>query len=179
MWRPAVLVFGVALAACWGHSERSQPPLSNALDLKQPDITGYYYCSIDSDGYDYPRFACTIRKVGTNLVLAKLGGSQRIRGTIKLDDRDGFTFAGELYCPWGDCTEPLHGRFKPVGRGGYKGTFNEDSMIVRLEPAPANAFGGDGYGGDAYAGYGYGGDIYGYGYPGNGSRFDSRGRPRY
>lgn len=180
MWRPAVSRFGamfsLAFVACWSGQSTQTTPLANQLDPAAPDITGPYWCSIDQDGYDYPRYACMIKKVGDKLMLAKLGGSQRVRGDIVLDGKDGFTFDGELYCPWGDCTEPMRGKFKPNGRGGFRGElFNPaqrtdeeditDIMTLTLTPAPQNAFGGAGYGGDGYGdpfgGRGYGG--YGYG----------------
>jgi hypothetical protein len=195
MRRPAISRFGglacVALFACWsGKGDPATTPMAASLEPSPRDISGPYWCSIDDAGYEYPRFPCVIKKVGDKLMLAKLGGSQRIRGLVKLDNRDGFTFIGELYCPWGDCTEQMRGRFRPSGKG-YKGTLNgplehgdeEASMIVHLIPAPANAFGGNGYGGDGYGDpFGYGGAAYGgagYGGAGYGYyRIDRRGRRR-
>lgn len=189
MWRPAVSRFGPALSlafvACWsGRTEPEQPQVvSNQLEPAAPDITGPYWCSIDQDGYDYPRYPCVIRKVGDKLMLAKLGGSQRVRGEIRIDG-PGFTFTGELFCPWGDCTEPMRGKFRPSGRGGFKGELMNpmvkrapaqhaddegedyaDIMTLTLAPAPRDAFGGAAYGGDGYGdpfgGRGYGGRGYG------------------
>lgn len=186
MRRPAVLHFGLALlAACWsGNSVGSATP-GPTLEASTRDLTGPYWCSIDDAGFEYPRYPCVIRKVGDKLMLAKLGGSQRIRGNIVLDKHDGFTFVGELYCPWGDCTEQMRGRFRPAGKGGFKAMLNgpldhdgDAGMIVQLVPAPADAFGGNGYGGDGYGDpFGYGGASYGgagYGY----YRIDRRGRRR-
>ena len=183
-WRVEALVC-VAIAACWsGKADTTTPPPS--LEASAPDLTGPYWCSIDDAGYEYPRYPCVIKRVGDKLVLAKLGGSQRIRGHIALDQRDGFTFIGELYCPWGDCTEQMRGRFRSHGKGGFKGTLHgpldhsddDAGMIVQLIPAPANAFGGSAYGGDGYGDpFGYGGAGYGgagYGY----YRIDRRGRRR-
>ncbi len=131
-----------------------------------------------------------IEQTGNRLRLEKLGGSQRIRGHIKVDDRDGFVFAGELYCPWGDCTQKLHGRFRPIGRGGFEGRFREDEMVIRMMPATriassgGAAYGGAMYGGAMYGGLMYGGAMYGGAtYGGNGGfrhpyRIDSRGRRR-
>lgn len=191
MRRPAISRFGglacIALMACWsGKAEPQTAAEALSLEPSARDLSGPYWCSIDDAGYEYPRFPCVIKKVGGKLMLAKLGGSQRIRGVITLDDREGFEFKGELYCPWGDCTEQMRGRFTPAGRGGYKGTLNgpldhvddDTSMIVHLVPAPANAFGGSAYGGDSYGDpFGYGGASYGgagYGY----YRIDRRGRRR-
>ncbi len=156
-------------------------PANASLDPGSRDVTGAYWCSIDEDGYDYPRYPCAIKKVGDKLVLAKLGGSQRFRGHIKLDDKDGFSFIGEVYCPDGDCNEELHGRFKPMGRGGFKGSFREETMVVHLVPAPADAFGGSEYAGDSYGGdpFAYGGQVYGgFGYGAHKPRIDMRGRRR-
>lgn len=173
MRRPAISRFGgvavVGLAACWSGSA-APPATTPSLEPSARDVSGPYWCAIDDAGYEYPRYPCVIKRVGDTLMLAKLAGSQRIRGRIKLDNHEGFTFVGELYCPWGDCTEELRGRFRPAERGGFKGTLRgllgdgtaEPSMIVTLLPAPANAFGGSGYGGDGYGDpFGYGGAAYG------------------
>jgi len=187
---PAVSRFGglslLALMACWTAPAGPPPQAPSAsFDQITRDISGPYWCSIAEDGYDYPRYACVIKEVGEKLILAKLGGSQRLRGHIVLDDKDGFAFAGEMYCPLGDCQRPLHGRFKPLGRGGFKGIFREDAIVLQLTPAPKNAFGGDAYGGDGYGDpfaidASYGGGAYGgasYAIRRN-YRIDSRGRRR-
>jgi hypothetical protein len=174
------------LAACWSGKgvERTPGP---TLEATTRDLTGPYWCSIDDAGFEYPRYPCVIKKVGDKLMLAKLGGSQRIRGNIVLDKHEGFTFVGELYCPWGDCTEEMRGRFRPSGKGGFKATLNgpldhtgdEGGMVVQLLPAPANAFGGNGYGGDGYGDpFGYGGATYGGAGYGGYYRIDRRGRRR-
>jgi hypothetical protein len=93
-------------------------------------------------------------------MLAKLAGSQRFRGEVK-PRGEGFGFAGELYCPWGDCSQPLHGEFRPIGNGALRGTFRDAALVVVLQPAPDAAFGGASYGGDGYGGIGYGGGTYG------------------
>jgi hypothetical protein len=198
MWRPAVSRFGlgacVLVVACWRGAKTDTAATSSDLEPSARDLTGAYWCSIDSGG-EYPRYPCVIKKVGEGLVLAKLGGSERIRGAIKLDANAGFTFVGELYCPWGDCSQTLHGRFRPAGKGGFRGTFREDSMVVHLQPAPTSAFGGISYGGDEYGGDQYGvmfgtgsvggasyGSFGGFGYGGGAvphtNRIDSRGRRR-
>lgn len=137
-------------------------------------MSGSYWCSIDEDGYEYPRYPCIIKKVDGDFVLAKLAGSQRIRGLVRPNSHDGFTFSGEMYCPDGDCQQELHGTFKPV-RGGFRGKFREESLIVNLTPASRGAFGGADYGSDeAFNLDGMGGD--GYGSPQY--QIDSRGRRR-
>jgi hypothetical protein len=183
---PAISQLGglaaVALVACWS-GKSGEGTTTPSLEPAPRDVTGPYWCSIDDSGYEYPRYPCVIKQVDDKLVLAKLGGSQRIRGTITPDQHDGFTFVGELYCPWGDCTESMRGRFRPAGKGGFKGTLDAaigpgagETMTVHMIPAPANAFGGAGYGGDGYGDpFGYGGAPYG---GADGYRIDRRGRRR-
>jgi hypothetical protein len=168
MWRPAASRFGaiacLAGLACWtggGH----QAPLATTLEAQPRDITGAYWCTFDEDDLE-SRYPCMIKKVRNRLVLAMLGGEERLRGHIALDDRDGFSFVGELYCEYDDCQQTLHGRFRPVGRGGFKGSFREEAMVLHLLPAPAGAFAapsdeatddpfdyqGPAFGGDTYGG---------------------------
>lgn len=174
----AVSRFGalvLALGACWTASPppTSTPATQQAVE-SGPDLSGSYWCSIDEDGYEYPRYPCVIKKVEGELVLAKLAGSQRIRGLVKPNTRDGFSFTGEMYCPDGDCQQELHGTFKPM-RGGWRGKFREESIIVNMVPAAKGAFGGADYGTeDAFNLDGIGGDGYG-GYQ---HQIDSRGRRR-
>ena len=160
MWRPATSRFGaiaIVAVACGGRAQESS--IGNRGG-RAGDMTAAYYCSIQDGGYNYPRFPCAVRKIDGHWMLAKLAGSQRFRGEIRPID-NGFTFDGELYCPWGDCVQPLHGVFKSVGDGRLKGTFEKVAMVVLLEPAPDAAFGGASYGGDGYGGFGYGGAGYG------------------
>ena len=117
--------FGVVacvLVACW--SNASQPttidnhPGGTALAIR--DLTGAYWCSIESDGYTYEPFPCAIRKLENRFVLAKLGGSQRFTGEVRPLEA-GFSFSGEFFCPWGDCTQQLHGTFRPAPDGALIG----------------------------------------------------------
>ncbi len=152
------------LAACWSNAQQTidnHPASTVALAMR--DLTGAYWCSIASDGYTYDPFPCSIRKVDHRFVLAKLGGSQRFTGEVKPLD-SGFSFSGEFYCPWGDCTQPMRGAFRPDPSGALVGKFREAKIIVTMVPAPDSAFGGVGYGGDGYGGFGgigYGGTTYG------------------
>lgn len=160
MWQRAVVRFGaVALVAtsCWT-GRAPETAIANEAAAAERDPSGAYYCSIQHDDYKYPRFPCVVRKVDGRFMLAKLAGSQRFRGEVK-PRGDGWVFDGELYCPWGDCTRPLHGVFEPVGHGALRGTFGDESMVVLLEPAPETAF-GTSYGGISYGGIGYGGARY-------------------
>ena len=177
MW-PAVSRSGAIACclslACW--TGGSHAPVVTQLESGARDISGSYWCTIDEE----TRSPCMIKKVGEKLVVAMLGGTARVRGQIMLDDKDGFTFAGEMYCPDEDCErQELHGKFKPIGRGGFKGSFREDAMVLHMAPAPANAFGGSEYGGDEYGDPFDVGSYGGYGYGGSRRyRIDIRGRRR-
>ncbi len=162
--RPAVWRFGalgLVLAACGGKTAATA--VGNRA-LGQRDLSGAYWCAIEDAGYAYPRFPCVIRKVDRGYVLVKLAGSQRFRGDVQ-PVPGGFEFRGELYCPYGDCTQPLHGRFVQQG-GELRGQFADARLIVHMVPASDAAFGGISYGGntygDPYVGRGYGGATYGF-----------------
>jgi len=168
MWPPAILRFGMlvsitAFACSGGGKGGDTTTIGNRgpLVASEGDMTAAYWCSITSGEYDYPAMPCVIRKVGTSFMLAKLAGSQRFRGVVR-PKGDGFTFDGEFYCPWGDCTQPLHGVFAQAGEGKLRGTFDDKSIVVTMTKAPQNSeWGGVGYGGDGYGGGGYGGSTYG------------------
>jgi hypothetical protein len=155
VWQPAVVRFGaIAIAALACRSGKPPATIGNSA-RGDGDLTAAYYCSIHDGGFTYPTFPCAVRKIEGRWMLAKLAGSQRFRGQLT-PQHDGFAFAGELYCPWGDCTQPLHGVFTSLGDGRLRGTFRDARMIVLLAPAPDAAFGGASYGGDGYGGFGYG-----------------------
>ena len=142
--RPAVWRFGaLAIAACW--TGRTESTIDN--HAAAAEVTGGYWCSIESGGYQYPQFPCTVRRIDGHLTLAKLGGSQRFHGELA-PVAAGYRFDGELFCPYGDCTEEMHGTFVAQGRE-LRGHFG--AMTVRMTPAPDSAFGGLAYGGDSYA----------------------------
>jgi hypothetical protein len=158
----------VAIASCiaiWscggGNSARGA-----AIDRPSlTEIDGAYWCVIEQADLAYPAYPCTIQNVDHRFVLAKLGGSQRFEGEIKPVGA-GFSFDGVFFCPWGECTQPLHGTFEPSD-GGLVGTFRDSTMIVRMTAVQlgtasydATLYGG-GYGDTGYGGAGYGGTSYG------------------
>lgn len=162
MWQPAIVRFGAIAAfamSCWSGKPQDST-LGNRSTSGERDLTAGYYCSIQDGGFKYPAYPCAVRKLDGRWMLAKLAGSQRFRGEV-IPRGDGFAFDGEFYCPFGDCTQPLHGTFKPIGNGALRGTFSDASLVVVLQPAPDAAFGGAAYGGDGYGGFGYGGATYG------------------
>jgi hypothetical protein len=163
MWRPAILLFGAAVLACRTGRDATPVPLGSQQGhqaLVIEPLAGNYWCSID-DGYQYPPFACKIRQVdkSTQLELVKLGGSQRFRGQVHAVG-DGFTFDGTFYCPYGDCTQDLHGLFRAEASGAYRGEFRDATFSVQLVRA-SSALGGASYGGASYGGASYGGANYG------------------
>jgi len=163
---PAASRFGLAciassVVACGGTKHSGEGSIGNNAPAKQRDLTAAYYCSIEDSGYRYPNFPCAIHNVSGRWVLAKLAGSQRFRGEVR-PLGEGFTFDGEYFCPFGDCSAPMHGEFQRRPNGTLVGRFTDTQVVVTLTPAPANAvWGGTGYGGDAYGGFGYGGWGYG------------------
>ncbi len=170
MWRPAIFRFGMLASifavACGGGGGKAETIGNRGpLVVSDGDMTATYWCAITSGEYDYPPMPCEIRKVNANFMLAKLAGSQRFRGVVK-PRGDGFTFDGEFYCPFGDCTQPLHGVFARTSDGKFRGTFNDNAIIVTMTRTEENSsWGGAGYGGGsyggAYGGMGYGGSTYG------------------
>lgn len=171
-----VVTAGLALAACWrGPAPAPSPVVGNQAIEQQPatELAGAYWCTITDDGYEYDRQPCVIRRVQGRSVLAKLGGSQRVRGFVTPDRSGGFRFEGELFCPWGDCTQALSGQFQRTGEG-FQSTLSA-GMTLRLTRTSTAAFGGASYGGDGYGdpfgyagtpvdGGGYGGAAYGVGF---------------
>ena len=155
--RPAVWRFGTVLAlaasaSCWhGAPSPNTPPVANHVDTAAAvDPVGSYSCSIREDTFSYPPFPCTIAHTHAGFILSKLGGSVRFRGRIVPDAHHGFAFAGQMFCPEGDCTAALDGAFAESRRGELVGHFRNNPMVVTLVPAPPNAFGGAAYGGTDY-----------------------------
>jgi hypothetical protein len=174
MWRRAAVWFGLFAAAACGGS-RAPQRLEHHGGVSRP-VVGRYACAIEDAGYRYRAFRCVIRQgAGGRMELVKLDGSQRFDGEVR-ERPAGLAFSGRFWCPWGDCTQALHGVFAPDGAGGWKGTFSDARFVVWMAPARpgplgggasggqaygGQAYGGDGYGGQAYGGDGYGGQGYG------------------
>jgi hypothetical protein len=166
---PAVSRYGVAAClwmACW--TGKGTTGSTVVTESTTRDVSGSYWCTFVEGDYDDARQPCLIKRVNDKLVLARLSGSERFHGQITLDESEGFRFAGEIYCPWGECEQSeLHGRFKPAGRGGFRASFKDLGLVIQLVPAPAGAFGGTAYGGNMYGGDpfdldgGFGGRTYG------------------
>ena len=125
MWRLPSSFRRIALSRCRAGAARRRTPRSTTTAAASATSSGAYFCSIEDGGYKYPGYPCAIRKIDGRWMLAKLAGSQRFRGEVK-PRGEGFTFDGEFYCPWGDCTQPLHGVFKAArANGALRGTFRD------------------------------------------------------
>lgn len=104
----------------------------NADEIKKEELIGKYACTFTQDGYTYDPFTCVIKKVDQDLILEKVSGSQRIKGSIQLT-KSGFDFEGSYFCPYGDCTSPARGQFKKLSEGKYEGpVYTEDSTSPTL-----------------------------------------------
>jgi len=164
------LVLGAAVVAC--QRTAAPPTLSNVAPVGAgagAPAVGAYACSLDEGGFQYPAFRCVVRARDGRRWLEKVEGSVRFRGWATPDEQGGFAFDGEIYCPWGDCTEHVRIAFQPDGPGTYRAHRRvkgaPDVITLRFLD------GGGGYGGGGYGGYGYGyggGGYGGYGYGGGG-----------
>jgi hypothetical protein len=136
----------IAISGCGGGNS------TRPTTLDHPALAGAYWCVIEHDDLAYPAYPCTIQTVDHRLVLAKLGGSQRFEGEIEAAGA-GFSFDGVFFCPWGECTQPLHGTFEP-SEGGLVGTFRDSTIIVRMTAVQLGAASHDAtlYGGASYGG---------------------------
>jgi hypothetical protein len=64
----------------------------------------------------------------------------------------------------------MHGDFIRRPNGTLVGKFEQQSIVVTLEPDASGAYGGDSYGGFGYGGADYGGATYGLQIPRRNSR---------
>jgi hypothetical protein len=164
------LALGAAALAC-GPRTGAPASLSNVAPAGRapgPLTLGDYACSQAQGGYRYPAFHCVVQAREGRVWLEKVSGSQRFRGWVSATDGGGFAFDGEMYCPWGDCTEPMQAGFVPDGAGVYRARWigrDGEPDVITLRYTPGG-YGGAGYGGGGYGGGGYGG--YGYGAAGSG-----------
>src|SRR5260221_7595136 len=144
----ACVLFDV-LVACWS-DKTPTTTVDNRQALEQRDLTGAYWCTITAGEFTYDPYPCVIRRIDRRFVLAKLGGSQRFTGEVRAA-RDGFTFDGEFYCPWGDCTQRMQGMFVPA-QGGFE--YRDDHIVVHMVRAADGAYGGGADGGGGLVGGG-------------------------
>ena len=120
----SALIASLSLLFSWDNSQataglvRSSQSSSLYADASSSLQDGNYACNLTQEGYQYPDFACIVfTQADDTRRLEKLTGSQRFRGTVT-PNADGFTFSGEYFCPYGDCTEAVQAEFEPISSGG-------------------------------------------------------------
>ena len=138
-----------ALAACGG-PRGSRPPVTNtgggggeALAEAPAGFRDGALWSCQIGEYD-PQ-PCKVEQDGGKWRLSKLMGSQRFTGVIAPQGA-ALTFAGEFFCPWGDCTSPMNVDFNPDG-AGYITSFEGEEIRLRHDADLEVEYGGAGYGG--------------------------------
>jgi hypothetical protein len=157
-----------ALAACGGSRSKVGEPTADAVP------TGHYGCRITQGGWAYDFYACDVRKEGGALVIEKIEGQMRFKGTISPADAGALAFRGEVWCTWDEgCKGSTSGTLAAVD-GGWEGVLEAypmasgDSMspmtiaVYResvLESAGGTRYGGYGEGG--WKGGGYTGEVQG------------------
>jgi len=94
-------------------------------------------------------------------VLAKLGGSQRFEGEITPERLTASRSAGRFYCPYGDCTQALHGEFKAQPGGSLLVHSRTRKLTVEAQARTRQCVWRRGVWGDEYGGFSYGGAGYG------------------
>src|SRR5689334_6984958 len=115
MRRFGLVMMVVAVAAACGpkglSTVASRPSGNTGDPMAQSGLSpGDYVCTINESGYEYPPFRCVIANANGRMTLEKVEGSVRFRGVVA-PGPEGFQFDGEVYCPFGDCTEPVHAVF--------------------------------------------------------------------
>lgn len=154
----AAVAAGVAVASCIAQTETSTPTARpKVMPVATPGaqaarrstaaegraavpvlVNGEYSCVIQSGAYRSPSSRCAVYVAEDgSQVLEKLGGSQRFRGRV-IPEARGFSFDGMFFCPYGDCTESVSGRFASVGASRYRGIMQGRSgpLAVSLEYLP-------------------------------------------
>lgn len=91
------------------------------------ELIGKYSCTFTQGDFTYDPFTCVIKKVGDNLYLEKISGSQRIKGDINITE-NGFDFTGTYFCPYGECTAAATGQFKKTSEGKFEGPVYTDDQ---------------------------------------------------
>ncbi len=148
MLRPLALSTLVAIA-CGGGAPRP-PTIENRGAGDGPVATGpgqrdgaLWSCQIE----DYDPQPCKLSRADGTWRLTKLLGSQRFRGELTFG-ADRATFAGEFFCPWGDCTEPMNVEFDRISTAEeYVAQFGGGPITLRYDDGLDATYAGAGYGG--------------------------------
>ncbi len=126
-------------------------PDARSLDGRRAALPdGQYTCSIQEGDYTYPSFPCVIATSNGKVHLEKVAGSQRIRGAVTMTE-NGFHFEGELFCPYGDCAQPVVAEFQRADdERHYVGKIKTSTGVIRFDlryhpEAPTATYGSDTY----------------------------------
>ena len=139
----------LALVACGG-GKGSKEPVANASGGGDEPLAArpagfrdgaLWSCQIG----DYDPQPCKVAQDGGQWRLSKLLGSQRFTGVVAPQGA-ALAFAGEFFCPWGDCTSEMSVEFNPDG-AGYVTNFGGDDIRLRYDADLASEYGAAGYGG--------------------------------
>ena len=157
------LALAGALAACGGAKQSASPGPSTTEAVP----AGHYGCRIILNGWAYDFYACDVRREGDALVIEKIEGQMRFKGTLAPDGGGSLVFAGDVWCTWDEgCKGSSTGRLDPMD-GGWEGmlapyaTAGGDTMppmtITLMREAALESAGGARYGGYGEGGWKGGG----------------------
>jgi hypothetical protein len=109
-------------------------PDARSLDGRRAALPdGQYTCSLeDGDGHRLPSFPCVVVTSNGKVHLEKVAGSQRLRGAVTLTAA-GFHFEGELFCPYGDCAQPVVAEFERADERHYVGVIHTATGLVHFD----------------------------------------------
>lgn len=140
-----------AIAACGGSSSSSPAVATTAVTAPggQPGLPpgvadgALWTCQIS----DYDPQPCKFEREGDGWRLTKLLGSQRFTGDVQFTTDGTIQFAGQFFCPWGDCDAAMEVTFERGPGAGYLTRFGDDDITLAWNPGNAEEYGGAGYGG--------------------------------
>lgn len=167
----SVVPFTLALAACGGAKSPAATAGDHASAAAVP--LGHYGCRITQNGYAYDYYACDVRQEGGALIVEKIEGQMRFKGTLTPEGDGSLGFEGDVWCTWDDCKGSVTGNLTTVD-GGWEGTLPAHPMtdgqtmaelsISLLHESVLQSAGGaryGGYGDGGWKGGGYTGEVTG------------------
>jgi hypothetical protein len=146
------------LAACGG----SKTPAVVGQVASGALPAGHYGCRITQSDFAYPFYACDVTADGGALMLEKIEGQMRLKGTVTLAADGSLAFTGDLWCTWDEsCKGAVAGTLAVVD-GGWEGVLPEHAMADgQMMPALTFTLMRESVlesaGGKRYGGYGDGG----------------------
>ncbi len=150
-------LFSCSLLACGGAKAPATGPIAaGGLPL------GNYGCRITQGGFAYDFYACEVKQDGASLMIEKIEGQMRLKGTITPAADGSLAIAGDLWCTWDEsCKGAVAGSLAIVD-GGWEGVLPEHAMADgQMMPALTFTLMRESVlesaGGKRYGGYGAGG----------------------